>query len=473
MAKLKIKRPRSFFSLDTWRAYRVYIDGQEVGKIGRGKEAEFTLSAGEHKIQLKIDWCGSPTLTVNLVEGQEKVLLGSCSGNGMTAIFSPNDYLSLEEQHKYKPRNANAWATIKSLFRDIPVTMTIIMLLSTIFTLEMFFNIGPLDTLSPNLRTLIAFGGLYHPAILQSGEWFRMFSSVLLHASVIHLLLNCYALLLAGIILENFIGRLWYIAAFLAGGVGGSFMALIIDPEMTVSVGASGAIMALFATALICSFHLPPSANRRRFQMSLSWILVISLLPFLGGAHGQQHIDIAGHLGGAITGGLIGGFLVFTWEHKGKPRLKKLALGLSLLFASGYVYACVPVVWHYHAFVLGSEIIPQDQVPTSDHDATKRAKDLVTQYPNDPRSHLYMAIFYANANDMVNAEKELRLGLSEGDMLKNEFQPGLNLHMQAVLAIVLLKRGDIVQAKKYAALLCKADNGDTFRQTLVKNHLCD
>jgi rhomboid protease GluP len=82
---------------------------------------------------------------------------------------------------------------------------------------------------------------------------------------------------------------------FLVGALGGSLMALVIDGPEIVSVGASGAIMGLFSSALVCSFHLPADDNRKRLQRSLLLVLVISLLPLAQPI--GIHIDIAGHLG--------------------------------------------------------------------------------------------------------------------------------------------------------------------------------
>lgn len=472
MATLVIKRPSGFFQSDGWRSYIVRIDEQEVGKVRAGKTVQFDLSPGEHKVQLGLDWGGSNTLTLHVMEGQEIRLICGSSGNGMAAIFSPNDYLWLDKEQEYKRHKRSAWATTKGLFKTIPLTMGLIVLLTGIFVLEMCFNIGSYDKLSPNIQTLVAFGGLYHPALSQSGEWYRLFSPVLLHGSVIHLLFNCYALLLAGVILENLIGRVWYLAVFLVGGVGGSLMSLVINPPTLISVGASGAIMGLFAAALVCSFHLPKDARRKGFQLSLVQILVVSLLPFLG-AHTGQHIDIAAHLGGTIAGGVIGAVILLAWKGSTKPGFRNLAVGLCLLTGTGYVYAALPVAKDFHTYALADTLIPQDQLPTTDADAVKRAKDLLAKYPNDPRSHLYTAIGDAQANDIAGAEKELRQALSEDDVLTKDFQPGLKTHIQAVLAIVLLQRGDAAQAKQYAAPLCQADNGDPFRQNLVNNHLCD
>ncbi len=47
---------------DRLRAYKVMLDGKEIGKIKNGEEREFDAPAGRHRLCLKIDWCGSNTV---------------------------------------------------------------------------------------------------------------------------------------------------------------------------------------------------------------------------------------------------------------------------------------------------------------------------------------------------------------------------------------------------------------------------
>jgi hypothetical protein len=47
---------------DWLRAYKVIVDGEEVGSIRRGQEAVFDLAPGPHRMSLRIDWAGSNEL---------------------------------------------------------------------------------------------------------------------------------------------------------------------------------------------------------------------------------------------------------------------------------------------------------------------------------------------------------------------------------------------------------------------------
>jgi hypothetical protein len=68
MSTLHISRTRAW--TDKFRAYKVLIDGNEVGDISEGAEKTFETPPGNHTVQLKIDWCKSPILNISLVAGQ-------------------------------------------------------------------------------------------------------------------------------------------------------------------------------------------------------------------------------------------------------------------------------------------------------------------------------------------------------------------------------------------------------------------
>ena len=64
------------------------------------------------------------------------------------------------------------------------LTTAIIAVLCAIFAAEIIYGVGPwTGMLQPSIATLLAFGGIYRPLVMQ-GEWFRLFSGPLLHADV-------------------------------------------------------------------------------------------------------------------------------------------------------------------------------------------------------------------------------------------------------------------------------------------------
>ncbi|EQA1904414.1 DUF6710 family protein [Escherichia coli] len=82
-----------------------------------------------------------------------------------------------------------------------------------------------------------------------SGESWRLLSSVFLHSSVSHLLMNMFALLVVGGVVERILGKWRLLIIWLFSGVFGGLIsacyALRESEQIVISVGASGAIMGI------------------------------------------------------------------------------------------------------------------------------------------------------------------------------------------------------------------------------------
>ena len=72
MATIKIKRKSHLMNMA--RNYKIFIDGEFVGKISNGATAEFPVTAGKHTVTAKIDWCSSPTVSVEVGTDETKRL---------------------------------------------------------------------------------------------------------------------------------------------------------------------------------------------------------------------------------------------------------------------------------------------------------------------------------------------------------------------------------------------------------------
>jgi hypothetical protein len=55
---------------DRLRSYAVFVDGDRVGTVARGTSWSATLDPGAHTVQLRLDYCQSPTVSVEVVEGE-------------------------------------------------------------------------------------------------------------------------------------------------------------------------------------------------------------------------------------------------------------------------------------------------------------------------------------------------------------------------------------------------------------------
>jgi rhomboid protease GluP len=112
------------------------------------------------------------------------------------------------------------------------VTAAILAALTCIFVAELVYGVGPwINLLEPTTLTLVAFGGLVPNLVLQFGEWYRLLSAPFLHADATHLAMNAIALFLAARSLENLVGRAWFGAIYVIGGLAGHCYHLRLRPH--------------------------------------------------------------------------------------------------------------------------------------------------------------------------------------------------------------------------------------------------
>ncbi|TDI50140.1 MAG: rhomboid family intramembrane serine protease [Acidobacteria bacterium] len=135
-----------------------------------------------------------------------------------------------------------------------------------------------------------------------AGEWWRIFTPILLHASITHILFNMWALWVLGPQIERGVGTWPFVSLFLASaGVGGAFAFYLGDP-LDVAVGASGAIFGLFGVWLSWALHRRNTMQGRAMLRQIGFLLLINAaIPFL-----VPRIAWQAHLGGLIAGFAIG-----------------------------------------------------------------------------------------------------------------------------------------------------------------------
>jgi membrane associated rhomboid family serine protease len=169
---------------------------------------------------------------------------------------------------------------------------------------------------------LLQWGANYRPAVL-NGEFWRLFSSNFLHAGLYHLVPNMFVLWLVGPFLEPFLGRVKYTLAFLLTGAIASLSSIYWHEE-TVSVGASGAVFGL--CGIFISLALTKKTSLRLgsdIHCPILGIIIAIVGCGLGSAFLISGIDHAAHIGGVLSG-LVLGALIAQFSSKN-------ALGFSSL----------------------------------------------------------------------------------------------------------------------------------------------
>jgi rhomboid protease GluP len=144
-------------------------------------------------------------------------------------------------------------------------------------------------------------GGNNHYFTLEQGEYYRLIVSMFLHANLIHIAFNMLALYSIGHTLEGFIGTPCFLIVYFLGGLAGSVMSMTLNTSSISSVGASGAVVAIFSAeiAFIYSHRGLFGENAGKALQRAGTTILLNL--FIG-LSPDSGIDNWAHLGGFIGG---------------------------------------------------------------------------------------------------------------------------------------------------------------------------
>jgi rhomboid protease GluP len=146
--------------------------------------------------------------------------------------------------------------------------------------------------------------------LIVQGQLWRLLTPMLLHGSLIHILVNMYALNVFGPGLERHFGHWRFLALYLLSGFAGNVISFVFSPAY--SLGSSTAIFGLLAAEGVFMYQNRSLFGRGARQALINIILVAALNLFIIGL--SPGIDNWGHVGG-----LLGG-LGFAWL--GGPKLR-------------------------------------------------------------------------------------------------------------------------------------------------------
>lgn len=137
----------------------------------------------------------------------------------------------------------------------------------------------------------------YGPFIVKYHEYYRLITGAFLHANLLHLMFNCYALYIIGSQIENFVGRWKYLTIYLVSALTGSLLSILLNDG--ASVGASGAIFGLMGSLLYFGYHYRVYLGTVLKSQIIPLIVVNLLIGFM-----SSGIDNYAHIGGLIGGAL-------------------------------------------------------------------------------------------------------------------------------------------------------------------------
>jgi rhomboid protease GluP len=160
-----------------------------------------------------------------------------------------------------------------------------------------------------NIRPGFQAAGVMDTTAVFSGEWWRIFTAIMLHADIAHLAANLsIGILLFGLAMGRYGTGTGLLAAYLAGAAG-NVGSLFFNPKPFYGLGASGMVMG--ALGLLSAQSLLPGRHKRKSMKHFATGVAagISLFALYGLAPGS---DLAAHFGGFLAGLLLGMILVHT-----------------------------------------------------------------------------------------------------------------------------------------------------------------
>jgi rhomboid protease GluP len=323
--------------------------------------------------------CGAP-LAVN-EEGVAPVLCDRCAGAATG-----------------RARRTIATGTM----RDYPVTTALIAINLAVFVGMVVTGAGFLDFSG---RAAVTWGGNYGPWTL-NGDWWRLITAGFVHGGLFHIAINMWCLWTLGQLSERLFGRMQTFFIYILTGVGGALLSIAHNPR-NLEVGASGAIFGI-AGALLAGVKFGElsiaAGEKRAVVSSMMGFIILNLVLGFGVSSFGANIDNFCHLGGFITGLLIGVPMGgFAQRHKLYQWLTLVVTTAVLVF--GYKeleqkYGAPPEVRQ-------SQLALRQAQTALDHNDYGQAIHLLQQYtqsnPDDDHIWTLLGALYAETNQRDKA----------------------------------------------------------------------
>jgi membrane associated rhomboid family serine protease len=189
-------------------------------------------------------------------------------------------------------------------------------------------SVNPL--IGASAETLIKVGAWETNLIVNEGQWCRVFAPIVLHAGVVHFIVNMLAAWCIGAAVEQSHGFASATILFLIPAVGGNILSAIFLPQHMIGVGASGGIFGLMVGGSVADIAInwnllflkttTDENARSRHLMVLLWLFVDVILNAVIGF--TPFVDNFTHVGGFLHGPCWGlstmeqlavGFFGLTW----------------------------------------------------------------------------------------------------------------------------------------------------------------
>ena len=206
---------------------------------------------------------------------------------------------------------------VNNLNQDISVTQVLIFVNTLVFVIMYFFNFQEYF-----INNFSSMGYIWEPSfkegyyrkttetIFTASHCYRLVTANYLHGGLMHIMFNMIALYSLGEVIEKIIGKAKFFAVYTFSGLGGtilsSSMNIYLEPNsLSLSVGASGAVFGIAGCLVVLAIYRRNKGIDFLYRINYQPLVVMLGLNLVMGQM-VDGIDNWGHIGGLVTGLLIG-----------------------------------------------------------------------------------------------------------------------------------------------------------------------
>ena len=158
--------------------------------------------------------------------------------------------------------------------------------------------------------------------LINNREYYRLISSMFLHADNNHLVNNMLLLSVLGDMLEKELGHIRFLIYYLITGLGGDIFSIVkelVTKDYYSSIGASGAVFGLIGILLIFVISM-----QEKFP-DITWQRVILVIIYaLYSGYQSVRVNNAAHVGGLIVGLIIASIYCVRFKHSEKDKWEEI-----------------------------------------------------------------------------------------------------------------------------------------------------
>ncbi|HTI14427.1 MAG TPA: rhomboid family intramembrane serine protease [Dictyobacter sp.] len=284
------------------RAYLLRTQGQDYdANLARARSVRLSYGGHFDNVFPPLETAPKPGYSTNPYQQQQP------STNRETNQTSQrqNPYANREQNAGWSRPNGFQRQVIRSRFamsRSIGLMTNVLIAVNVIiFVLSLLFP------------QIMAFGMQDNNQVLQ-GQYWRIFTAMFLHESIIHVGVNMLSLFFIGRAVEIFYGQWRYLVIYLVSGIIGGIAFLFLSPGQS-AVGASGAIFGVFGALgvfYIVNWRALGSSATGAVSNWLFWLAINIVYGIMPGTN----IAIWAHVGG-LVGGMIISYLLIPRSRRG------------------------------------------------------------------------------------------------------------------------------------------------------------